>query len=170
MTSLALTKLDVLSEFAELPVCVRYRLRDGSETEHFPAHQSDFHHAEPVWEVLPGWQQPLDDASSLDDLPTAAREYVEYVSRALDVPIELVGVGAARERVLAGRCRRSSPTRRAPGRRSSSRSRSSCRSSAAAGITIVVLRGAKNDPDEQRWRREAASANASDQESESRPG
>ncbi len=101
MTSLALTKLDVLSDFAELPVCVRYRLRDGSETEHFPAHQSDFHHAEPVWETLPGWHQPLDDASSLDDLPRAAREYVEFVSHSLDVPIELVGVGAARERVLA---------------------------------------------------------------------
>ena len=48
MTSLALTKLDVLSAFAEMPVCIRYKLRDGSETEHFPAHQSDFHHAEPV--------------------------------------------------------------------------------------------------------------------------
>ena len=101
ITSLALTKLDVLSGFAELPVCVRYRLRDGSETEHFPAHQSDFHHAEPVWEVLAGWQQPLDGASTLDELPAAARAYVEFVSQALDVPIELVGVGAARERVLA---------------------------------------------------------------------
>ena len=101
ITSLALTKLDVLSEFAELPVCVRYRMRDGSETAHFPAHQSDFHHAEPVWEVLPGWQQPLDAATSVDELPAAARAYVEFVSQALDVPIELVGVGAARERVLA---------------------------------------------------------------------
>jgi adenylosuccinate synthase len=101
MTSLALTKLDVLSEFAELPVCVRYRLRDGSETEHFPAHQSDFHHARPVWDVRPGWQQPLDGASSLDDLPAEAHEYVDFVARSLDVPIELVGVGAARERVLA---------------------------------------------------------------------
>ena len=101
ITSLALTKLDVLSDFAELPVCVRYRLRDGSETEHFPAHQSDFHHATPVWEVLQGWRQPLDDASTLDELPQAAHAYVEFVSRALDVPIELVGVGAARERVLA---------------------------------------------------------------------
>ena len=63
ITSLALTKLDVLSAFAELPVCVRYRLRDGAETEHFPAHQSDFHHAEPVWEVLPGWSEPLDGAT-----------------------------------------------------------------------------------------------------------
>ena len=100
-TSLALTKLDVLSAFDELPVCVRYELRDGSESEHFPAHQSDFHHAKPVWEVLPGWACELDDASCVDDLPDAARAYVEFVSRALDVPIELVGVGASRERVLA---------------------------------------------------------------------
>ena len=101
MTSLALTKLDVLSPFGELPVCVRYRLRDGSETEDFPAHQSDFHHAKPVWETLPGWGRPLDEASALDELPDAARDYIDYVSDALGVPIELVGVGAARERVLA---------------------------------------------------------------------
>ena len=68
ITSLALTKLDVLSEFAELPVCVRYRLPDGSETEDFPAHQSDFHHCRPVFEVLPGWGEHIDD-----ELPTPAR-------------------------------------------------------------------------------------------------
>jgi adenylosuccinate synthase len=101
LTSLALTKLDVLSDFDELPVCTHYRLRDGSTTEHFPAHQSDFHHAEPVWQVLPGWSQPLDDASTLDELPPAARDYVDVVSRALELPIELVGVGASRDRVLA---------------------------------------------------------------------
>jgi adenylosuccinate synthase len=101
MTSLALTKLDVLSAFDQLPVCVRYRLRDGSETEHFPAHQSDFHHAKPVWQVLPGWRQPLDEATSLSELPEPAREYVEFVSGSLELPIELVGVGAAREHVLA---------------------------------------------------------------------
>jgi adenylosuccinate synthase len=101
MTSLALTKLDVLSAFAELPVCTRYRLRDGSETTDFPAHQSDFHRARPVWEVLPGWAQPLDDAATLEDLPPRAREYVDFVAAELELPVELVGVGAARERVLA---------------------------------------------------------------------
>jgi adenylosuccinate synthase len=101
LTSLALTKLDVLSDFAELPVCIAYRLRDGSETPHFPAHQSDFHHAEAVWQVLPGWQEPLDQAGSRGELPDAARGYVELVERELEVPVELVGVGAARERVLA---------------------------------------------------------------------
>jgi adenylosuccinate synthase len=101
ITSLALTKLDVLSEFPELPVCVRYRMRDGSETEHFPAHQSDFHHARPVWEVLSGWSEPLDGVSSVEHLPPAAHAYVDFVATALEVPIELVGVGASRERVLA---------------------------------------------------------------------
>jgi adenylosuccinate synthase len=101
ITSLALTKLDVLSDFAELPVCVAYRLRDGSETPHFPAHQSDFHHARPVWTVLPGWRAPLDGAASRDAMPEPARRYVEFVEHELEVPVELVGIGAARERVLA---------------------------------------------------------------------
>ena len=61
ITSLALTKLDVLSDFDEIPVCMRYRLPDGTETDDFPGHQSDFHHARPVYETLPGWREPLDD-------------------------------------------------------------------------------------------------------------
>jgi adenylosuccinate synthase len=97
---LALTKLDVLSHFAELPVCVRYRTRDGSETHDFPAHQSDFHSAEPVYEVLEGWQEPLDGCSSVPDLPDAARSYVEFVERELDVEVTLVGTGAERSSVL----------------------------------------------------------------------
>ena len=60
ITSLALTKIDVLSSFAEIPICVRYALPDGSETDDFPAHQSDFHHCRPVWETLPGWQEEID--------------------------------------------------------------------------------------------------------------
>jgi len=95
ITSLALTKLDVLSAFAEVPLCVRYQLPDGSETDDFPAHQSDFHHCRPVFEVLPGWQEPIDD-----ELPDAARDYVRFVEDALGVPVTLVGTGAARESVL----------------------------------------------------------------------
>jgi adenylosuccinate synthase len=100
-TSLAMTKLDVLSTFAELPVCVHYRLRDGTVTDEFPAHQSDFHHCEPVYELLPGWREPLDAAEELDDLPDAARRYVEFVERELGVEVALVGTGRERERVLA---------------------------------------------------------------------
>jgi adenylosuccinate synthase len=100
-TSLAMTKIDVLSAFAELPVCVRYRLRDGTETDEFPAHQSDFHHCRPVYEVLPGWAEPLDRVETLGDLPAAALRYVEFVERELGVEVSLVGTGQARERVLA---------------------------------------------------------------------
>jgi adenylosuccinate synthase len=96
ITSLALTKLDVLSAFAEIPVCTRYLLPDGTETEHFPAHQSDFHHCRPVYETLRGWEQPLDD-----ELPEAARGYVDFVERELEVEVSLVGTGAERERVVA---------------------------------------------------------------------
>jgi adenylosuccinate synthase len=95
MTSLALTKLDVLSAFAEIPVCVRYRLPDGSETDEFPAHQSDFHHAKPIYEVLPGWREPLDGA-----LPSAARRYVEFVEERLELEVGMVGTGADRASVI----------------------------------------------------------------------
>jgi adenylosuccinate synthase len=103
LTALALTKLDVLSAFDEIPVCVRYRLRDGAETDEFPAHQSDFHHCEPVYDVLPGWGEPLDRCTELDELPGAARRYVEFVEHMLEVEVPLVGTGADRERVLARR-------------------------------------------------------------------
>ena len=97
---LALTKLDVLSHFAELPVCVRYRLRDGAETADFPAHQSDFHAASPVYETLSGWSEPLDACASVDDLPDAARRYVEFVEHELGVEVTLIGTGAERASVL----------------------------------------------------------------------
>ena len=96
ITSLALTKLDVLSDFATLPVCVRYRLEGGTETEDLPAHQSDFHHCHPVFETLAGWRCEIGDS-----LPPAAKEYVSFVEDALDVSVALVGTGAERERVLA---------------------------------------------------------------------
>jgi adenylosuccinate synthase len=96
ITSLALTKLDVLSSFQHVPVCVAYRLRDGTETDEFPAHQSDFHHCQPVYETLAGWGEPITDG-----LPPAARAYVDFVEQELGVEISLVGTGAERERVVA---------------------------------------------------------------------
>jgi adenylosuccinate synthase len=97
ITSLALTKLDVLSAFSELPVCVRYRLPDGTETEEFPAHQSDFHHCRPVFETLPGWGAEIGN----EGLPEAARSYVSFVEQSLGVLVDLVGTGASRDSVLA---------------------------------------------------------------------
>jgi adenylosuccinate synthase len=96
ITSLALTKLDVLSEFREVPVCIAYALPDATETQEFPAHQSDFHHCRPVFESLAGWESEIED-----ELPEAAHAYVSFVENALGVPVTLVGTGASRERVLA---------------------------------------------------------------------
>ena len=100
LTSLALTKLDVLSHIDLIPVCTAYRLPGGEVTRELPAHQSDFHRAEAVYEELPGWLEPLDEAEDLAELPDAAREYVELVEREVGVPVALVGTGRERERVL----------------------------------------------------------------------
>ncbi len=97
ITSIALTKLDVLSAFDRLPVCVAYRLRDGTETPELPAHQSDFHHATPIYETLPGWLESLEGEA----MPENARRYVEFIEQRLEVEVSLVGTGADRESVLA---------------------------------------------------------------------
>ena len=110
ITSLALTKLDVLSTFAKLPACVAYELRDGSTTRHFPAHQSDFHHARPVWETLPGWEQPLDDASSREELPEAARNRVSSSSSASSTFRSSSSVSAPRASAFSSRPRRARTT------------------------------------------------------------
>ena len=96
ITSIALTKLDVLSAFDKLPVCIAYELRDGTKTDEFPEHQSDFHAARPVCETLDGWGTKLDG----DDLPAAAQRYVDFVEHQLDVEVSWVGTGAEREQVL----------------------------------------------------------------------
>ena len=101
----------MLSHFAELPVCVRYRATaTARETRDFPAHQSDFHAARPVDETLPGWDEPLDGCASVEDLPDAARAYVDFVERELEVEGNLIGTGAEREtraqpRAFAARAR-----------------------------------------------------------------
>src|SRR5512133_1691642 len=100
ITSIALTKLDVLSAFAELPVCIAYELRDGTRVEEFPAYQSDFHHCRPVYETLPGWGRSLDAVTRRGELPEAAARYVDFVEKGLGVGVTLVGTGRERERVL----------------------------------------------------------------------
>ena len=84
-------------------MCVRYRLPDGGESDEFPAHQSDFHHARPVYETLAGWREPLDGMGEIGELPTAARRYVEYVEAALELEVSMIGTGAERERIITTR-------------------------------------------------------------------
>jgi adenylosuccinate synthase len=100
LTALAMTKLDVLSGFERLPVCVRYRGAEGAVFDHFPYHQSVLHHATPEYEEMPGWEEDLSECRSEADLPAAAREYIEMISDATGVPVALVSVGPARDQVI----------------------------------------------------------------------
>ena len=100
LTGLAITKLDVLSGIDPLRVAVRYRTSDGAEFNDFPYHQSILHHATAEYDELPGWHEDITGARSLDDLPEACRNYLDFISDSLGVPIVLIGVGPERSQVI----------------------------------------------------------------------
>ena len=97
-TGLALTKLDVLSYLKEIPVCTHYEL-DGKRTEDFPF-PAALASAKPVVSMLEGWNCDISGVRRWEDLPEAARRYVEYVERALGCPIRYVSVGPERDACL----------------------------------------------------------------------
>jgi adenylosuccinate synthase len=99
LTELAVTKLDVLDAFDTLKVCVAYEA-DGEQYMHPPYHQSVLHKVKPVYEELPGWNTDLTGATTLDDLPQAARDYLNFLADACGVPVGLVGVGPGREQFV----------------------------------------------------------------------
>jgi adenylosuccinate synthase len=99
LTELFLTKLDVMSGFETLKVCTGYRV-DATVYDDFPPHQSLFHRAEPIYEELGGWDEEIDEASSFEDLPKAAREYVRRIEELVGVPVSVVSIGPAREQSL----------------------------------------------------------------------
>jgi len=99
LSEIFLTKLDVLSGFERVRMCVGYRA-DGQDWDDVPPHQSLFHRAEPVWEDLPGWSDEISDAHTFDDLPAPARAYVRRVEELAGVPVSVVSVGPAREQSL----------------------------------------------------------------------
>ena len=100
LTQLAVTKLDVLSIFDRIPVCVGYRLPDGTVLDEFPAHQSDFHHAQPVYEELEGWNTDISGVRTFDALPAAARGYLEFIEQQVGVPVAIVGTGQRRDQII----------------------------------------------------------------------
>jgi adenylosuccinate synthase len=97
-TDLAITKLDVLDTLAEIPVCKGY-LYKGELVENLP--DPTIHdQCEPIYEVLPGWQQPTRNTTSIQDLPRNARLYLERLTELVQVPIHSVGIGPDREHTL----------------------------------------------------------------------
>jgi adenylosuccinate synthase len=99
LTGLAVTKLDVLDSFAEIPVGVAYRL-DGQSCEEMPAEVEVLARVQPVYEKLPGWQQPTGARRRLADLPSAARAYLDRLEALSGVPIRYVSVGTRRDQII----------------------------------------------------------------------
>src|SRR5215204_2476679 len=100
LTDLFLTKLDVLSGWERVPVCVAYDV-DGVRHQQMPMTQTEFHHARPIYEHLDGWSADLSAARSLDDLPKAARAYIAAVEDLTRAPVSAVGVGPGRDQTIA---------------------------------------------------------------------
>ncbi|MBX6169612.1 MAG: adenylosuccinate synthase [Thermobispora bispora] len=99
ITDFFLTKLDVLSGLERIPVCVAYDI-DGVRHEEFPMTQTEFHHAKPIYEELPGWQEDISDAKSFEDLPPNAQAYVRTLEELTGAPISAIGVGPGRDQTL----------------------------------------------------------------------
>ena len=99
LTGLAVTKLDVLDTFAEIPVCVGYRL-DGDVIDSMPADLERIERVEPIYETLPGWRSPLGEARRLADVPPAARAYLDRLQDLAHAPIRYVSVGTRRDQII----------------------------------------------------------------------
>jgi adenylosuccinate synthase len=96
VTDFVLTKMDVLTGLDTVPVCVAYDV-DGVRHDEMPMSQTDFHHAVPIYEELPGWWEDISAARTVDDLPANARTYVRRVEELVGRQISVVGVGPGRD-------------------------------------------------------------------------
>jgi adenylosuccinate synthase len=96
---IALTRLDLLTGFRSLNVCVGYEL-DGQQIDYFPSQVDTLSLCRPVYETFPGWTEPLTHARGWADLPANAQAYVRRLEVLLEAPVQLVGVGEAREEIV----------------------------------------------------------------------
>jgi adenylosuccinate synthase len=99
LTELVVTKLDVLSQFETIKVCVAYEF-EGKRYDEFPPHQTIFNKCRPVYEEFPGWRAGIGDARSLSDLPKEARAYLEAMEELVKTPVSWASVGPARDEIV----------------------------------------------------------------------
>jgi adenylosuccinate synthase len=99
LTGLAVTKLDVLDGFTEIPVGIAYRL-DGSSCAEMPSEVDLLGRVQPVYETLPGWNRPTGEARKLSDLPVEARRYLDRLEQLSGTPIRYVSVGTRRDQII----------------------------------------------------------------------
>ncbi|RIL08233.1 MAG: adenylosuccinate synthase [Proteobacteria bacterium] len=99
LTALVINKLDILSGLPEVPIAVAYTI-DGKRTDEFPMTLGELARAVPVYESMPGWDADLSGVRRVEDLPDAARRYVERIESLVDVPVDVVSVGPGRDQTI----------------------------------------------------------------------
>ena len=99
LTQLAVTKLDVLDDQAEIPVCVAYDYK-GKQIVDFPTDIHRLADCKPILETLPGWQQDTTKVKDYNDLPENAKKYLQRLSDLAEAPITLISVGAERGQII----------------------------------------------------------------------
>jgi adenylosuccinate synthase len=99
VTDFVVTKLDVLTGLEQVPVCVAYDVA-GVRHDEMPMSQSDFHHAKPIYESMPGWSEDLTACRSFEDLPANARAYIQRVEDLIGARVSAIGVGPGRDEII----------------------------------------------------------------------
>ncbi len=99
VTDFVITKLDVLTGLDKVPVCVAYDI-DGVRHDEMPVNQSDFHHAKPIYEELPGWWEDISRCRTFEELPENARRYVLRVEELIGARVSAIGVGPGRDEII----------------------------------------------------------------------
>ncbi|MDI9589048.1 MAG: adenylosuccinate synthase [Acidobacteriota bacterium] len=99
LTDLVVTKLDVLTGYEQIPICVAYDV-EGTRVDEMPMTQSDFHHAKPIYEYMPGWTEDITGVRKFEDLPENAQRYIERIEEIAGVRVSVIGVGAGREAAI----------------------------------------------------------------------
>ncbi|GAB3131377.1 adenylosuccinate synthase [Tsukamurella serpentis] len=102
ITDYFLTKLDVLSSIENVPICVAYEI-DGVRYDEMPPNQSDFHHAKPIFETMPGWWEDISGCRTFEDLPKNAQDYVLRLEELSGAHISCIGVGPGRDETIVRR-------------------------------------------------------------------
>jgi len=96
---LVVTKLDVLDELAEIPICVAYKI-NGKTTTEIPAQDSGYAKIEPIYEKMPGWRTSTQGVTKLEKLPKQAREYLAFVENETQARVGMISTGPDRDQTM----------------------------------------------------------------------
>lgn len=97
--NLIITKIDVLSQFKEIPVCIAYQIK-GKKIYEFPSITHDYYHCKPVYKVFKGWQKDISQITKYQDLPQEAKIYLKFIEKELNIPIKIISIGPKRNQIM----------------------------------------------------------------------